>query len=96
MIARRLSHELGVPFVDGLIVKADTSFHQHDQSVRLRRELADLVYMANADARCAQIVKGKTVLVCDDIVTTGSTLSKCAKVLKDEGASKVYAAALAG
>lgn len=38
---------------------------------------------------------GKRVLLVDDIVTTGSTLSECAKMLKSAGAEKIFALTLA-
>jgi len=34
-------------------------------------------------------IKGKTVLICDDVLTTGSTLGECAKTLKKAGAKRV-------
>ena len=34
----------------------------------------------------AQLVKGKSVLIVDDIVTTGATLGECARVLRSAGA----------
>ncbi|MBE6783424.1 MAG: ComF family protein [Ruminococcaceae bacterium] len=34
-------------------------------------------------------VKDKTILICDDVFTTGSTLGECAKVLKKAGAKRV-------
>ncbi len=40
-------------------------------------------------------IKNKTVLIIDDIFTTGSTLSECSKVVKRAGASKIYCLALA-
>ena len=40
-------------------------------------------------------IVGKTILLMDDIVTTGSTLSECARVLKDAGAKQVKALTLA-
>ena len=39
--------------------------------------------------RCVADVKGKRVLVIDDIKTTGATLNECAKVLKRAGAVNV-------
>ena len=40
-------------------------------------------------------LKGKKLLLIDDVCTTGSTLSEAARILKDEGASEVITAAFA-
>jgi ComF family protein len=40
-------------------------------------------------------VKGKTILLVDDILTTGSTLEECSRVLKQAGAEKVFAVVVA-
>lgn len=40
-------------------------------------------------------VKGRTVIVVDDVMTTGTTLSECARVLKRAGAENVWAATVA-
>lgn len=40
-------------------------------------------------------VRGKRVLLVDDIITTGSTVSECARMLLLAGAKEVHAAALA-
>jgi ComF family protein len=42
-----------------------------------------------------ELIEGKCVLLIDDIVTTGSTLSECASVLLSAGAERVICAALA-
>ena len=42
-----------------------------------------------------ELVKGKCVLLIDDIITTGSTLSECAKVLLSVGAGRIVCATLA-
>ena len=43
----------------------------------------------------AKAVRGKTVLVVDDIMTTGSTLSECAAELKRAGAARVWCVTIA-
>lgn len=41
------------------------------------------------------MVEGKTILLVDDVKTTGSTLAEAAKVLKDAGCKKIIAATFA-
>ena len=40
-------------------------------------------------------ILGRTVIVVDDVMTTGTTVSECARVLKRAGAEKVFAATVA-
>lgn len=42
-----------------------------------------------------QNIRGKRVLLLDDIITTGATVSECARVLLTAGAKEVYCAAVA-
>lgn len=92
IIADILSKELGIPVVKNLIRKKHTRKAQHEQSLEQRKILAAKVY---ARGRSRMDITGKTVLLCDDIVTSGSTLSECAAVLKSRGAERVYCAVLA-
>jgi ComF family protein len=40
-------------------------------------------------------VSGKRILLVDDVMTTGSTINECSKILKDAGATRVVAAVIA-
>jgi predicted amidophosphoribosyltransferase len=42
-----------------------------------------------------EAVKGKPILLVDDVATTGSTLNECAKALKQAGADSVLCLVLA-
>lgn len=44
----------------------------------------------------AKKIKGKNILLIDDVFTTGSTANECARVLKKNGAAKVYVLTLLG
>ncbi|MCD8006782.1 MAG: hypothetical protein LUF29_07420 [Oscillospiraceae bacterium] len=92
IIAKLLSKELGIPVAKNLIKKKHTRKAQHEQSLEQRQILASKVYKTG---RNRTDITGKTILLCDDIITSGSTLNECAKVLKSRGAEKVYCAVLA-
>jgi ComF family protein len=46
--------------------------------------------LKNSDA-----VKGRSILLVDDVVTTGNTLNECARILRKAGAEKVFGLSLA-
>ena len=62
------------------------------QSGRTRRERLANVHGA---FHAASAVRGLSVLIVDDVVTTGATMRECARTLKRAGARSVFAAAAA-
>jgi len=44
------------------------------------------------EVKNSRSIEGKTILLVDDVMTTGSTMAECGKVLLENGAVKVYAA----
>ncbi|MBT2661792.1 ComF family protein [Bacillus sp. ISL-45] len=67
--------------------------HTEKQSKKSRSERIHLqkVFKLDTDLN----LNSKTILLIDDIYTTGSTLRHAAKILKDNGAAKVYSFTLA-
>lgn len=91
LISRILSRETGIAENSGLLLKVrDTG----RQSLLNRKErslnIKDAFQLTNKDR-----VKGKTVLLVDDILTTGYTVNECSRILKEAGAKWVTAAVVA-
>lgn len=93
LLAEHLSKMLDIP-LKRILVKLFETNTQHSMNVRNRRGNVFGVY----DVKEGADVKDKTILLVDDIRTTGATLDECAWILKIRGAKEVYCvtAALTG
>ena len=81
----------GIPFEPILIRTRETTPLYEMTRTERRQELRGAFALVDgAD------VQGKDLLLVDDIMTTGATLTECARVLRHGGARRVYAIALAG
>jgi ComF family protein len=92
-LARRLSRMTGTPVVPDLLSRTRATIPQE----KMTRE-ARAANQANAfavDPRRQIHVAGKNVLVIDDVLTSGATLSACAEALRAAGASRVNVLVLA-
>lgn len=91
LLARVLAETLDRPIVPALRKMRDTVEQSSLDSVDARAQNAAGAYECVDPAA----VEGKRVLLVDDIITTGSTLSSCTRVLLDAGAGEVWAAVFA-
>ncbi len=86
VLAKEIAAAIGVPYRDLLTVVGQAQpQHRLDLSFRAGnvRGLYDIIN--------EQYLNGKTILLVDDIKTTGATLGECALMLKLGGADAVYA-----
>ena len=91
-LAVDLSSDLGIPSKD-LLVKVKKTKIQHELSLVYRRENVKGAFAIKPSAKTE--VENKVILLCDDIITSGSTLYECAKVLIKSGAKSVYCCTVA-
>ncbi len=92
-VLRRLRPEWKLRIENGVMrrVKDTRSLYVLNPSQR-RRNLAGAFRVEKA---AAERIKGREVLLIDDIMTTGATAWECAKVLRRAGAAKVWVATAA-
>lgn len=90
LMARELHHLLKIPVCNALI-KSKTTRSQKTLNAAERKTNVKGVFTINP----AIDVKGKKLLLIDDLCTTGNTLSEAARVLKEAGAREVIAASFA-
>lgn len=91
LLAEPLSEYMGLD-CEGLIKKHRHNKPQSGRGAEEQRQ--NNVHGVYRLARGADVA-GKCVLIVDDVVTTGSTLDECAKILKQAGAKKILALTLA-
>lgn len=89
-IAKEMSEILSIP-VRNVLTKPFETGTQHISGSFYRQGNVAGAYDIAENAN----LHGKTVLLVDDIKTTGSTLNECTRVLKIAGADKVYCAVAA-
>jgi len=92
-IARPAAAILGIPYADGMLVRTRNTDRQTELRDRLRR-IANVTGAFGVSEEWD--LTGMTVIVVDDVATTGFTLHEAASALYDAGAEKVLCAAFAG
>jgi predicted amidophosphoribosyltransferase len=85
-LARRVSRAMGIPFRPGLIRRRVMV-----RGTAKRMAAAERAALAARAFRVSGRVCGRSVLLIDDVMTTGSSLEACSTLLKRAGAREVRA-----
>ena len=93
MLARAISARANAPVADDVLVRTRATPPQVGPA---RKERARNVQGAFAVEKSARIrVKGRNLIVIDDVLTSGATADACARVLRRAGAARVDVLVLA-
>jgi len=90
LVARPLAFELGMPYAPHGLWKSRETRSQVGLNVTQRSENVSKAYQAEV-----KVVNGKSILLMDDVATTGSTIQSSAEALLSAGAREVYAITIA-
>jgi ComF family protein len=90
-IAEGLSDSLGIPVRSGVLKRIRWTKKQAELSATQRYENIHGAFAI----RDTEGIRGKRIALVDDVLTTGGTLSECARILRQAGAKWVGALVLA-
>ena len=90
-IAKGISKSIGMPIKNRILKRQRFTQSQTTMNLKEREENISGAFVV----RNTKKLKGKNVLLIDDVITTGATTNECGKVLLEGGAIKVYAASVA-
>lgn len=85
LLAKALSERIGVPYLKNAVTKTKDTAAQ--KSLSLTERSKNLKNTFHADGK---IVNGKTLIVVDDVMTTGATAEAICSELIKRGAAKIY------
>ncbi len=89
LIGREIARLMDIPYREDLLTKGRSRTEQHRLSAQERARNLDSFGIRDCD------LSGMRILLCDDVLTTGNTMHRCAELLKEKGAAAVIAAAAA-
>ena len=90
LVARPLAYEVGMEYIPQALKKTRETRSQVGLTFTQRHENVHNAYWADS-----QVVKGRSILLMDDVATTGSTISACTESLLSAGAQEVYVLTIA-
>jgi len=90
LVARPLAFELGLDYAPQGLWKSRETRSQVGLNIYQRRENVSKAYQADV-----KIVNGRSILLIDDVATTGSTILSSTEALLSAGARDVYAITIA-
>jgi len=86
LLAETVSRRIGRRLDARSLVRRRDTEHQARIGGQARRANLDAAFAVTSP----EYVRGRTILLIDDVMTTGTTLSGCAKTLRDAGAARIW------
>ena len=91
ILASVIGKKVGVDFIPDLLIRTKDTKSQTGMNKDERVANVKNVFRLNDSYE----IRGKKIILVDDVMTTGSTVSECLKILKKKGGEKVLAVSLA-
>lgn len=94
-IGKMLAKKMGWKFIPDLVIRKKFTAPQTELSGPARRRNLKDVFALNPNYLSTDLLIYSSIIVFDDVATTGSTLKEAAKALKGSGAQKIFGLTIA-
>ena len=93
LLAKELAERIRIPWNHSVLVKIRNTPPQVSLHKKARKENLKKAFVVNESWK--PFLSHASVLLIDDVITTGTTIMECAKILKRAGATKVIGLSVA-
>lgn len=87
ILAQKLAEKISLPYFSDILIKIKNTPSQ--TSLPKKERLMNV--KGSFGINNPEFIKNKKIILVDDILTTGATISECSKILKNAGAKEVIA-----
>ncbi len=91
LLGEYIGGKLGIKLLNDVLIKTKKTKDQHNLSEHERKKNLSNVFKLKNN----EMIYDKNILILDDILTTGTTLKNCGKLIREGGAKSVYGLTLA-
>ncbi len=93
LLAKNIAASGGKKMLLDLLIRTKNNKPQASLNQKMRKQ--NVAGIFKVKEKYLSEIKGKNILLVDDVITTGATAESCCKVLKKSGAEKIYVLTLA-
>lgn len=91
VLAKSLADKINKPYLSNVLIRARSTPSQgHMRPAERKKNVSGAFKIIHPE-----LIKGKRILIIDDVFTTGATVSECTKILRKNGAKHVSVLTLA-
>lgn len=91
LLAKYMAKRLRIPIITDCLIKVRDTLPQVGLGAKEREKNIRKAF----EVKNRGLIQGKTIMLIDDVFTTGATVRECSKVLKKAGARDIYVITLA-
>jgi len=90
-IAKQFAKYLKLQLLPDILIKTKNTISQTELTKEERKENIKNAFLV----KDRELIENKSILLIDDVFTSGSTMDECSRILKENGAKEVFGMAVA-